>query len=606
MNYEKKYKEAQKWIESIYSELSHEQQMEAEAFFPELKESEDERIRKSIIKFLIDVNNGAYTKSELEIASWIAWLEKQGEQPSAIRWYDVSLIPQEMEELLVEWDSDDATWHEIAFYHADTSTFWNGTRQVDNVTRWCYIIDLLEKQGEQKPADKVEPKFHEGDWVIDKQGFVYQIANVVENVTNHTYGYDIVGGGYFNDNNEDVRLWTIQDAKDGDVLASELCDSIILFRGIKDNNVDFYCDYDFSKIDIPGDRFSINDGQHYGDVEDSKDFHPATKEQRDTLLKAMTDAGWEFDFEKKELKKIESTNKVEPFDKYEGLTDFERTLADICTGWIGEEIGWKEYIKDNANVLLKIAIKKFNSVQDASFEQKSAWSEEDEHRINRISDFIWKNRKGDTDEIYQQEQDVNWLKSLKNKVQPQPKHEWSEEDKKMIGRIRSIVEKYAFSQSAVDVNGDLCEKEYIDTDNWLKSLKDRVRPKQEWSEEDETKMRAALAFIKSEFPKKGNEEIMEDTIEWLKSLRPQQKHEWSEEDEKNLRRAIRTTKVVYPEAADWLKSIGNRITWKSSKGQLECLGYAIDKAEKDYSPLANNRVYLTLKSLKEQLKKLIE
>jgi hypothetical protein len=31
---------------------------------------------------------------------------------------------------------------------------------------------------------------------------------------------------------------------------------------------------------------------------------PATKEQRDTLMKAMSDAGWEFDFEKKELKKI--------------------------------------------------------------------------------------------------------------------------------------------------------------------------------------------------------------------------------------------------------------------------------------------------------------
>jgi len=48
MDYEKKYKEAKKWIESIYSELSHEQQMEAEAFFPELKESEDdiEYIRK--------------------------------------------------------------------------------------------------------------------------------------------------------------------------------------------------------------------------------------------------------------------------------------------------------------------------------------------------------------------------------------------------------------------------------------------------------------------------------------------------------------------------------------------------------------------------------
>ena len=29
-----------------------------------------------------------------------------------------------------------------------------------------------------------------------------------------------------------------------------------------------------------------------------------TKEQRDTLMKSMADAGWKFDFEKKELKKI--------------------------------------------------------------------------------------------------------------------------------------------------------------------------------------------------------------------------------------------------------------------------------------------------------------
>ena len=43
----------------------------------QLGQNEDERIRNSIIKFLIDVNNCAYTMSELEIASWIAWLKKQ-------------------------------------------------------------------------------------------------------------------------------------------------------------------------------------------------------------------------------------------------------------------------------------------------------------------------------------------------------------------------------------------------------------------------------------------------------------------------------------------------------------------------------------------------
>ena len=32
-------------------------------------------------------------------------------------------------------------------------------------------------------------------------------------------------------------------------------------------------------------------------------IHPATKEQRDALMKAMNDAGYEWDIEKQELKK---------------------------------------------------------------------------------------------------------------------------------------------------------------------------------------------------------------------------------------------------------------------------------------------------------------
>jgi hypothetical protein len=124
--------------------------------FPELKESEDERIRKFLIGLL---SSGTWRKEyPFSPIDCVAWLEKQDEQPSAIRWYDVSLIPQETEELLVECNSEDAKWHEIAFYHADTKTFWNGTRQVENVTRWCYIIDLPKKQKEHKPVQTIEEK----------------------------------------------------------------------------------------------------------------------------------------------------------------------------------------------------------------------------------------------------------------------------------------------------------------------------------------------------------------------------------------------------------------------------------------------------------------
>ena len=77
MEFEKKYNEAQEWIKSIYSELSHEQQMEAEAFFPELKESEDEKIREEIIA-TIHLYYGKPLEDEAK--EMIAWLEKQGEK----------------------------------------------------------------------------------------------------------------------------------------------------------------------------------------------------------------------------------------------------------------------------------------------------------------------------------------------------------------------------------------------------------------------------------------------------------------------------------------------------------------------------------------------
>lgn len=41
--------------------------------------------------------------------------------------------------------------------------------------------------------------------------------------------------------------------------------------------------------------------------------------------------------------------------------------------------------------------------------QMQQWKTEDYERLKRISQFVWNNRNGDTDEIYQQEQDVKWL-----------------------------------------------------------------------------------------------------------------------------------------------------------------------------------------------------
>ncbi len=74
MNYEKKYKEALDWMQSLYSGLHGATKEDAEHYFPELKESEDERIRREIIEYITLYKDSLCDK---EYNSWLAWLEKQ-------------------------------------------------------------------------------------------------------------------------------------------------------------------------------------------------------------------------------------------------------------------------------------------------------------------------------------------------------------------------------------------------------------------------------------------------------------------------------------------------------------------------------------------------
>lgn len=95
------------------------------------------------------------------------------------------------------------------------------------------------------------------------------------------------------------HLWTIEDAKDGDVLYCKNAgfEYIVVNKCINNqNNVDSYFMYDSLDgfdVDVPS----------VLSVEDDK-ITPATKEQRDTLEKAITNAGYRWDKEKLKLEKI--------------------------------------------------------------------------------------------------------------------------------------------------------------------------------------------------------------------------------------------------------------------------------------------------------------
>ena len=194
-----------------------------ERIFPELKECDDERIKKNCIHFLeLQKQHHAAT---FEIEECIAWLEKQGKQL----------------------------------------------------------------------ADKNKPKFEVGDWVVFiTSESVYQ----VEKKENYEYTLRHILGGSLClsfSNEKLIREWTIKDTKDGDILACN--EEILLFKSysVLQGRISLYCWYN-----------GHTNNFHSKEVIDillttRNKVCPATKEQRDVLMKAMNDAGYEWDSEKKEL-----------------------------------------------------------------------------------------------------------------------------------------------------------------------------------------------------------------------------------------------------------------------------------------------------------------
>lgn len=165
------------------------------------------------------------------------------------------------------------------------------------------------KRDEQKPADNVEPKFkiEKGKWYVcirdlfngymDKafrKGDMYistQDGSLIPSNANVPCKIVCCPDTYFRD-------WAIADAKDGDVLANG--SNIFIFHFINGTRLMGYC------------HVNIDDGKFYDDLGANECFctidaivAPATKEQCDLFFQKMTQAGYEWDNEKKELKKIE-------------------------------------------------------------------------------------------------------------------------------------------------------------------------------------------------------------------------------------------------------------------------------------------------------------
>ena len=168
-----------------------------------------------------------------------------------------------------------------------------------------------------------KPMFKVGDWVVDQsfagpEGYIGEVG-IIEGVTmlgnakKENYyairGTDgkLLGGTDCLVREYYLRPWSIEDANDGDVLAADEC--YVIFKEIDGLNIKCYCTYHY---------MGFNPSFHIDTLQNKTAFNPATKGQRDLFFAKMKGTGYQWDAEKKELRKIKphyDISNFKPFDK---------------------------------------------------------------------------------------------------------------------------------------------------------------------------------------------------------------------------------------------------------------------------------------------------
>ena len=154
---------------------------------------------------------------------------------------------------------------------------------------------------------------------------------------------------------------------------------------------------------------------------------------------------------------------------------------DECIAWLekqGEHAKFRESIqvgdqvtRNQDGMLVNLSQLKRVAKPSEQGELKPAWSEEDEEMLTEIiSDVKFAQDKSPDTQVNQIvfEEEINWLKSLKDRAQPRPA-EWSEEDERLRRKLIELI--YAVSY---------CD-ERENLSNWLKSL----RPQSHWKPSEE-------------------------------------------------------------------------------------------------------------------------
>lgn len=527
-----KYKDALTWVKRFYQELSHEHQMEAEALF-------------------------------------IAWLEKQGYEPNWCHHkVDLSNCSEEYRKAYYDgWNNCNQQHSQcksegndvvkclingMKFYYEDNEEATWGTEKfsmkVKDILSWLekqgdkslseflsqshqgtfspsdtIVNELRRKQAIKDSANNLKSKFKVGDWVVWDNKISCHVDNIyqgkeslmytITDTNNMIRSYSVKSF----DNN--ARLWSIEDAKDGDILSNGKM--IVIFKHFEEpsyrQRIVAYIGLDNNgDIQITDDTWTLG-------IDKAK---PATKEQRDMLFQKMKEAGYEWDAKKKELKKIEQkpTEWSLPYGKNETA---EKLIALAeCLEMDGDCL-FNELSGNDYGKFLRVLAIELTEVKPAE------WSEEDDVMVNDILRCLPAKSRPE----YNQRR-VDWIKSIKSRVQSQPKQEWKQENREELTEFENAMMHIGgsfFGENAgLDPNDTAAIKEQA-------KLLLELAPKTEWSEEDEDAIGMAIIALEDMY----------------------------DEDEPNT--TYGGYNLPFNKAAERLKSIRNRITLKPSIEQMKIL-----------------------------------
>lgn len=318
----KAYDEALKKASAAYKDEDKHLKETLERIFPELNKNKDEMIKTAILNHLKKMwGNFQDDICGVHVEDTIDWIERQGKEEHALKSFkdeDVRKFMQYIEKLAKAYELNLPNRSYDIFAFAKDVLVWlekkgEQKKQVhfpkftfDDVLALQCCMETVKKVQEdkelyeklnlihskiydayssntekinKKPTNKIEQKFKVGDWVV-RGDTIAQILDIQEQyyIGLDINGKDFVSSRFLNDNK--IHLWTLQDAKDGNVLVNG--SNIFIFHHIDNKRLMGYC------------HVNMDDGNLYNDIGRNECFctidapiTPATKEQRDILFKKI-------------------------------------------------------------------------------------------------------------------------------------------------------------------------------------------------------------------------------------------------------------------------------------------------------------------------------